>query len=323
VAFKKAKKDAPPILGPPVGYVDMLDASLRAKAKEEASLPSRFNPLRPSAAGQCARRLAYEYNDFVHGTRTEAEEKEPTVMRLLDFGSSVEYHGIRLFKQMSMPAIREAFPELSDLKALDVRYSQQVVTICELGPDARVEGSMDLCFMSEKYRAILDFKSKKVKGRGMGRDDWDETTRKLANMQSVQKVSDTLLYIDDIAAFMAEDEDPFGCFMHDNIYQLNAYATTSFIKERGIDHAALLYYSKNDSKMREVRFRPSEEVAEYVKLKYKVVYDKVMSGEIEDVPKEAEIGSARCGFCPWTNQCQGVDADTARKALFANLRKRD
>jgi hypothetical protein len=319
----KKRKVAPDILGPPVGYVDMLDASLRAKAKREATSPSEYNPLRPSSAGQCARRLAYEYNDYVKGIRTEAEEKEPEIMRLLDFGSSVEYHGIRLFKQMSIEAVREAFPELTDLKALSVRYTQQVVTICELGPDARVEGSMDLCFISEKYRAILDFKSKKVKGRGMGRDDWQETTTKLARMNSVKKVSDTLLYIDDIAAFMAEDEDPFGVFLHDNIYQVNAYATTDFIKSRGIDHASLLFYSKNDSRMREIRFRPSEEVAEYVKLKYKVVYDNVMAGTVEAVPQEAALGSARCGFCPWTKQCHGVDADTARKALFANLRSRD
>lgn len=320
----KKRKAAPEILGPPVGYVDMLDASLREKARAEATTAPDYNPLRPSSAGQCARRLAYEYNDYVKGIRTEAELREPAMMRLLDFGSAVEYHGLRLFRQMDIEAIRAAFPEeFSDLEALEVKYTQQVVTVCELAPGQRVEGSMDLCFISKKHKGLLDYKSKKAKPKGPGRDDWNETTSRLARMNSVTKVTDTLLYIDDIGAFIEEDEDPFGVFLHDNIYQVNAYANTEFIKSRGIDHASLIYYCKNDSRMKEIRFRPNADVAEYVKLKYQVVYDNVIAGTPEAVPQEAELGSARCGFCPWTKQCHGVDAETARKALFANLRSRD
>jgi hypothetical protein len=323
MAFKKrskaSKEAAGPILGPPVGYVDMLDASLRAKAKAEAAAASRWNPLRPSAAGYCTRKLANEYYDYTHGIRRAAEDREPEASRLLDFGSSVEYHGVRLFKQMDIAAIREEFPELADLKALDVKYTQQVVTICELAPDVRVEGSMDLCFYSEKYRCILDFKSKKVKARGPGRDDWEETDRKLANMDSVQRVSDTLFYVDNLVDFLDELEDPF--FAH-NFVQLNAYATTGFIQERGIDHASILQYCKNDSRIRETRFRPSEEVAEMVRNKFKFVYDAVVNHKDPTLaPMDYELGSIVCAFCPWSKDCYGEDSN-AKQAFFATFRRK-
>src|SRR5688500_8253847 len=99
------------ILGPPIGYVDMLDASLVAKSKGEAEKPFDKMPLRPSAAGTCSRRLALELNDFKNGIRTQAEVKDPNVMRLLDLGNSVEWHMIKLFKQMNLEEVRAVFPQ--------------------------------------------------------------------------------------------------------------------------------------------------------------------------------------------------------------------
>jgi len=301
------------ILGPSMGYIDILDASLKHRSFKESQQPSRFNPLRPSAAGYCSRKLAEEYYDYVNGIRRVAEERTPAVSRLLELGSSIEWHGLKLFKQMDLAAIREAFPELHDLKAFDVRYTQQVVEICELGEGARVEGSMDLCFISDKFKAILDFKSKKVKSVAKWKDDWEITNSKYENMDSVERVTETLFYIDDLVAFLEESDDPF---LNDNFYQLNAYAMTEFVKARGIDHASLLYYCKNDSRMREMRFRPSEEIAELVRLKFQFVYDAVVKhSDPTLVPQDYEKGSFRCRYCPWKDHCWGNEKrETAKKA---------
>ena len=291
------------LLGPPTGYIDMMDASLRHKAEREATVPFEKMPLRPSASGYCARRLAEEFYDFRHGIRREAEIKKPDIMRLLDFGNSVEYHGIRLFQQMDMAAIREALPQLSDLKFVRVAYKQQSLDFFELAPGERIEGSIDLVLLTNNSKGAVDFKSKGDRFFKPRFTKWDATDINLEEMRTVERISDTLFWVEDLEGFLSELDDPFFV---DNFVQLNLYACSQFLRDRGIDHASIIQYGKNDSRMREIRFKPSMAVYEYVEAKFRAVQRAI--DEHNDptlVMQEFERGSFRCKYCPWKKHCWG------------------
>ena len=298
------------ILGPPVGYVDLLDADLMAKQAKQAAGPRTSSPLRPSSAGQCARRLAFEEAEFAGLAPQTSEKREPEVARLLEFGNSVEYHVINMFQKMEMATLKALIPDIETFK---VTYKQQVVSITAL-PDGRViEGSMDLCFVSNKFKGVLDVKSKKDKFSSWTRGNWDETSDKLNNMASVRKVNERFFWVDDLPAFLDELPDPF---LADNFYQLNLYAMTDFIQERGFDHASILQYNKNSSEMREIRFRLSKEISDYVKAKFSLVHDAVHTHKDPmQVPREAYLGSLRCAFCQHAQKCWG-DAANAKQEYF-------
>lgn len=298
------------ILGPAVGYVELLDASLTSKSKKDSTATRTSSPLRPSSAGQCARRLAYEFGEYRGLTQPNGEVRDAATARLLELGNSVEYHVIKLFQNLDMSALRTLIP---DLEVFKVSYKQQCVTITPLSDGSIVEGSLDLCFVSNKFKGILDVKSKKDKFSSWSSSNWSETGEKLAKMKSVEMVNDSFYWIADLPAFLDELKDPF---LADNFYQLNLYATTDFIKERKFDHAAVLQYNKNDSRMRELRFKPSDEIAQYVKDKFAIVQESVdQRQDPESAPREAQLGSIRCAFCPFSRRCWG-DASQARQEYF-------
>ena len=281
----------------------MLYASLTAKAEREAEQPLDRIPLRPSAAGYCARRLAEDFYDYRQRTRRAAEVKSPETMLLLDFGNSVEYHIIRQFQQMSLEDVRSLLPELKDLTAFRVAYKQQVLDFGDLTEGERMEGSTDMVFISNISKGILDAKSKKDKFWEKWKTDWDKWDLKLEGMATVERHSKTLFWVNDLVAFLDELDDPF---FRDNFVQLNFYACTEFVKQRGIDHGAILQYNKNASRMREIRFRPSQEVYDYVKTKFHAVQQAVdVDGDPQLVPKEYEKDSFLCRYCPWSKRCWG------------------
>lgn len=296
----------PTILGPPTGYTDIADAALVEKMKVDAQ--NKGFPLRPSAAGSCGRKLAYELMEYSGKAKYEQEPMEPDTYRLLNLGHSVEYSALRNF---------EAIP------AFKLRYKQQALTMFKLPaagefPERLIEGSLDVVLWSDKYKCVLDVKSTKDGWSVAYKSRWDDTLAKYSRMKSLVKLSETAFYADDLEAFLVELD---GDFVVDNMLQLNLYACSDFLVERGVDHAVILKYNKNTSQQYELRFRPSPKMAQVTQDKFNRVYQAIGTGAgPEAVKQDASLGSMRCAFCPYSKQCWNEDS---LKAWFKGMPKKD
>jgi hypothetical protein len=300
------------VLGPTRGYVDLLNEATRAKSEKAIADGTSFQktPIRPSASGACTRELFYQLMQF-HKKATYATEADaPETTRLFALGHSIESHIIRQFE-----VLRDVF---------EIRYKQQVLSFAYLEAKSDptmnqwLEGSLDLVFWSEKYKCVADVKSKKDKFSQFYKTAWDEYSERLAFMKSVQQISDDAFWIEDLEAFLDELNDPFFAA---NFLQLNLYANSTFLRERGIDHGAILQYSKNDSRLREVRFKPSAALAQKVIGKFQVALDAASVGDADMAPKDYVLGNIKCAFCKYTAECW-PDAN-AQKAFFNTLPKKD
>jgi len=294
----------PKILGPPIGYVDALDAHTLDKSEAENKGARTYTPLRPSAAGKCSRELAYEFMEYRGKASYPKEAMLPDTVRLLNLGHSVEYNLLRQFEEVEL---------------FKTKYRQQVVSFFKITPEEWCEGSIDLCFWSEKWKCVGDVKSKKDKFSSWSKTGWDETTEKLRNMPTVTSISEKAFWIEDLPAFLKELNDPF---LAANFYQLNMYANSQFLIERGIDHAVVIQYNKNDSRLRELRFKPSVEVYNEVKEKFQLVQKVVdINQNVEDAPKDFVLGSIKCAFCSFNKNCW--PSNDALKSFFNQWPKRD
>lgn len=291
------------IPGPQCGYTDLIDQAMMIEKENKP-----YYPLRPSAAGYCSRRLAYDLMQYKGYASYPQEQKSPEVQRLLALGSSVEIHSIRNFDLLK--SVDE------DLK---VKYKQQLLTLFRLDPVDKeevgelIEGSMDLAIMRSNTGGLLDVKSAKDKFSQSFKTYWDESTAKFNAMSTLIPLSETAWYADDLEAFLEELNDPFFA---DNFHQLNVYCCSQFAKDHNIDHGAIYRYNKNDSRHIEIRFKPSESLYNKFKDKCNMVNKAVAVKKPEIVKKDYALGSIRCAFCPYKAQCWSEDA---LKAFFKKL----
>ncbi len=282
------------IPGPPVGYTDLLDYETSQKLKKDQEAyksgeKKRYYPLRPSSAGFCSRRLAYELMEYHGHAEYGREIIKPNVHRLFALGNSVEYSVLRQFQLVNI---------------VQTRYKQQVLTCFELNSGKIIEGSCDACFISDKYKCIMDVKSVKDGFSKAYPTRWDDTLAKFSEMKTLQKISDTAFYAEDVVAFIKElGED----FLVENIMQLNVYACADFMIKRGIDHAVIYKYNKNDSRHYELRFKPSQALADKVEKKFNLIDQAVANKDPNAVPKDYVLGAMHCAFCPFKKQCWGDD----------------
>lgn len=289
------------ILGPPIGYIDMLDIAMTDREKKNSEKPRDKNPLRPSSAGKCQREKAYEFMEYRGFAKYEKEPLSPQTLRIFDLGHSVEYH---LLKQFYF------------VEQFQVRYKQQVLTFYPLAPGEVVEGSIDVVFYSPKYRCVADVKSKKDKFSSYYATKWDEDTNKLRNMKSVRSITEDSFWVEDLEQFLFELNDPF---FRSNFVQLNMYAVNEFLTARGVDHAAIIQYNKNDSRLREVRFKPSLKVyQDLVAIDQNVVKVVDETKDPEKVARDYTLGSIKCAFCDFKTHCWGEELNPL-KEYFAGL----
>jgi hypothetical protein len=308
------------LLGPAVGYIDIADHYTNDLAKEDQEFFTKYSPLRPSSAGVCERSLAYSYAQYKGLAKFESDPKNPETMRLLDLGHAVEGHYLRhltrAFEKMPSP--------------LKLKYKQQVLSFFRLPDGHLIEGSLDSCFINEKFKVIIDVKSKKDKFSQFYKTSWEDMDAKFIKMKSVQQITDKAFWVEDLVAFLEELNDAFFAA---NFYQLNMYFFDegNFIRERGIDHAAILQYNKNDSRHREIRFKPSEEAYGYVKEKFMRVsqvlndaldQENTLEVAMERTKKEHTLGSASCAFCPYSKQCWPESELGAMKEHFSTYPKK-
>jgi hypothetical protein len=291
-----------PILGPNVGYVDLVNHETIELLKREQSGTSKFYPLRPSSAGKCTRELYYELQEYHGLAKYPKPLKSADTHRLLNLGHSVEWHVIKQFE-----LAKDYFT---------MRYKQQVLSFAELKANNpkyahRLEGSLDMVLWSEKHKCVMDVKSKKDGYDFRAKKfRWDSMNDKLRSMASVQPISDVAFWVDDLPAFLNELDDPF---FEANFLQLNLYALSSFLVERGVDHAAITQYNKNDSRLREIRFRPSKKLHDMVIQKFQTVVNAVDSGDDTLATRDYEEGNFKCRYCDFSKTCWAKEKKTKGK----------
>ncbi len=291
----------PNIPGPPIGYVDMLDLAINKKVEEDAKKPSLSNPIRPSSAGKCGREKAYEFMEYRGLAKYDKELMTPELYRIFDLGHGVEYS---LLKQFNL------------VEAFRVKYKQQVLTFYPISETETIEGSIDVVFLSPKWKCVADVKSKKDKFSAYYASKWDEDGEKLKALPSVQVITENAFWVEDLPKFLEELNDPF---FRANFVQLNMYAVNPFITERGIDHAAIIQYNKNDSRLREVRFRPSMDLYLQQQAKDQAIAKAIdLHQDPELIPKDHTLGSVKCAFCSFKKQCWGEESN-AMKEFFKQL----
>lgn len=293
------------VLGPPTfGYTDLLNDLTDAHLREqrESGKDRSKTPLRPSAAGQCTRELAYGLMEHHGLAKYERKLNTAEGHRIFSLGHSVEYD---IIKQM-----RELFKGYFEIK-----YTQQSLSFARLEAKNNpklsqwLEGSTDVVLWSEKFKCIVDVKSKKVKYSSYRDDNWTEFSDKLKRLPSVLPLSDTAFWVEDLERFLTEVNDPF---LAANFLQLNLYAMNPFITERGIDHAAIIQYDKNSSRLREIRFKPSQELYDYIIQKMQTALDAVDNNDPTLAPKDFQLGSIKCAFCDYAKECW-KDIETTRE----------
>ena len=286
---------------PEVGIIDLFDAALLNKQQEEQDAGKSWGyPLRPSASGKCARALAYELNEHEGHAKYPPEVKEAHTIRLLDFGHDIERHVLNMMKRCGI---------------FQIKYQQQVVTFCELPNGKIIEGSVDFVVVFDDYAMIGDVKSKGVKWSGGYASSWEDDDAKYQKMRSLKRIGENAYYADDVEAFLKELNDSS---ITSNVCQLNGYAMTDFMQERGIEYAFLLQYNKANSKLREIRWRCSRELADKVNAKFQLVADAIYSGKgPESVDRTEVLGSMSCAFCRFKESCW-PEVDT-KKEFFQTL----
>lgn len=286
---------------PDMGYVDLLDAALTAKEENKDHTKSYF-PLRPSSAGKCERALFYALEEHRGKKICDKTPMEPNVIRLLSLGHSIEYSMIQSFYEMA--------------KQFDfrIKYKQHVVSTMKLNDGKIIEGSIDFCLESDEYKCVCDAKSKKDAFSKAFKTRFDDELDKYSKYKSLRQLSATCFYAEDLAAFIDELGNDFKI---DNLLQLNLYSCSRFFVERGYDHASLLYYNKNDSRMMEIRFKPDPLMVEVVKEKFQKAYD---AKKASDTEKTYRLGSIRCAFCPYNKVCWS--SKDPLKEWFATLPKK-
>jgi hypothetical protein len=287
------------IPGPQFGLNELIDAftvSVIEKGNEK-----KYNPIRPSAAGKCTKELGFEMMEFRGLASYEKEQKTASVHRLLNFGHQVERH--------VLDEMYKAFAQSPE--PISIKYKQQVLSFFRLPDGTMLEGSLDLCIETKDWKMVCDIKSKGDKYSQFYKSSWEEFVGKLVDTGFATKFGEDAVYITDLEQFLDSGFDPFFC---NNLYQLNFYACNPFLQERGINLAAVLQYNKNDSRLREIRFTPSQAVYDRIKDKFNKVVaaippitdprgDYDYEAALEALPKDYVLGSSKCGFCSFRKQC--------------------
>lgn len=309
------------ILGPEVGYISIMEEYVTQL--EEASHKPR-NPLRPYNSGECERALAYSYAAFKGSIKDVSTPVDPRTRRIFSMGHKVEAALVKEFRD----AFRQINKEGGDAK---FKYDQQTLRIMTLPDEEIIEGKNDggLLIKSDKYhKCLVDFKSKKDKWATFFTSKWDEDNEfflkhgtLIDRHKDKKKQKDNVsIWINDINEFydVLMDKNPFYC---SNFSQLNLYMYDEdrFFHKLGFDHLALIYQENNNFNLREVRWAPSEKLANRTKDKFSRACKAGTSKDFESANKDFQLGTMKCSFCDWATQCWGLDEDQITKAFYDTL----
>lgn len=279
----------------PTSYVKLLDeVMLRRTAAQKPGMP-----IRPSNAGSCARKMAYEYLGYLGKIPVKVEERKPSVERLLSLGHFVEDHLVQDLKEV---------PDMS------VRFTQQLVEMFTLPGGLTVEGSTDAVTWSDEIRGVLDVKSIGDRWHAAFSSKWDgllDTYRNFA-----VEFDTNSFFVDDLHQFLLDIGTDDS--LYKNLVQLNLYACCDFLQKRGVDHASIIRYNKNNSQLMEIRFVPDMRVFEQTKERLSLVEKAGLEGDIEIAPKERVLGQLDCAYCLYKANCW---PKAQKKDFYSNGKK--
>lgn len=301
------------MLGPDCSYMDILYHAVEKNGKA-TKYPKRL-PLRPSSSGKCTRELAFKMMEYLGKEQYEPEVLEPQKKMLLDLGHFVEKHMNKWMweaKEWFRSKYKDQVVGFYDLNASDIAEID--------GDKLHIEGEIDDVYWSDVHKCIVDYKSKGDKFNRFFKTEWDETNEKLARYTT--QFSQLGFWIEDLDKFVDEYPDPNKYFIS-NFLQLNGYACTEFIRSKGIDHAAIIQYNKNDSRVREIRFKPSMKLFDSVRQKFQTALDAAGKGDPMLAPMDFSLGTSKCGFCQFRGLCYpNMSEKAVMKEYFKTLKKK-
>jgi hypothetical protein len=274
------------MLGSTLSFVDALNQETLKRNQGDSLTRKKSNPLRPSSAGACPASLAYALNEFLGLADYRCAPLTPEASRIFALGHSIEEHFIQQLEASGIPVI----------------HRQKTLLFGEMrsrvNPDLSLplQGSIDGILVQGDFQCLVDFKSV-----GGAKFFWDAKSKKYKAMKSVVSLSDRAFYIDDLGAFLQELNDPFLSL---NLLQANFYAHHPWIQSLGVDHAAILQYSKVNSEIRELRFQPSLSLFQKSLNQFQEVLEAIAGGDPEKASKAYEPGNIACTYCRYLSTCR-------------------
>ena len=255
-------------------------------------------PLSPSQFGKCALALSRNLSHYTSHSEypRSGEHITPRVSRIFKRGHLLE------------SALIEDIEKYTPFKVVD---RQKRVTVFTLNDGTAITGSIDGIAVSPKgVRILLDFKSKGAFYSAGFQDSIQQFFAELQQTGLVEEIGDTSYYITDpkgLFDLISLDE-----FFVDYLLQLNSYGHAE-----QCDFVSLYYENKNTCANYEVRWVPNADLVDYCKTKMQFVYDS--KADPESVPKEFQLGSARCRLCEHNERCWGKYEPKSNRVAVAAL----
>lgn len=307
------------MLGPKWSLTELVDRAITQEIdrqdteRREAPRHLKKFPLRPSASGDCARKLWYEGREWEGAANFDRRKIDPRLYRIFSFGHAVEYDAIKHLRLIS---------KLKGFEGAKVNYTQQHVDLFVLEDGRLISGAIDGAIeLPDAPPGMFDIKSVGDGFSMVANTRWDQVIQKFTELNSVNVLhrsdekheSSVAFGIDNLRDFISE----FGAddFFVNNLIQLNAYCHSDFARKRGMDQwASVFRVNKNSQKLMEVRFKPCARTFDETERKFNYVNQAIWKNE--EVKRSFYLGSARCGLCPYSQTCWGQDAAKAWRDKF-------
>jgi hypothetical protein len=272
-------------------------------------------PLSPSQGGRCSLALARDVSHVV-GRGDYPKHRA-------DFNYRVQ----RVFARGHLleSAMVEDIEKYTPYKITEKQTRLRIFPIGtdpETGEEVWCEGNSDGLAVHGDSKILLDFKSKGARYSANFSDTIQEMFQELRKTGLVMEVRENEFAITDIKKLF--DVLPLSDFLVDYLLQLNAYAFGFRNAGTKVDFVGLFYENKNTEAYYIIKWIPNVALLDFMKKKYQYIWDMVMQGKHEEVPKEFTYGTARCFLCKYKGQCYGEDnlktsSDPAKTTETGNL----
>lgn len=258
-------------------------------------------PLSPSQIGKCSLALARNLSHY---------------LGISDYPRSPTGISTRVKRIFSRGHLLEGalIQDLEKYTPLKIEEQQTRLKLFPLTDKLFVEGNIDGLAVHEEegVKILIDFKSKGAFYSAGFTDSISQFFQELRQTGLVEEIHENCFLITNAKGLF--DIIDLGEFFVDYLLQLNAYAFGLRDKGTKVDFVSLYYENKNTSANYEVRWVPSVALFDYAKAKFQFIYNAVETqnnGPRNDeslmaaVPKDFNLGSARCRLCEYNELCWG------------------
>jgi hypothetical protein len=249
-------------------------------------------PLSPSQIGKCALALGRNLSHYlgVGDYPRLPTSLAPRTKRIFARGDLLE------------DALIADVGSKTPLKPSDLQRRVKLFTVSSPDGSAHpIEGNIDSILVSPAGVKILtDYKSKGAFYSAGFTDSIAQFFQELRTTGLVEEIHPNTFLITDAKALF--DMMKMEEFFIDYLLQLNSYAFAEGVE---VDFVALYYENKNTCANYEVRWVPHRALFDYARDKFQYIYRTVLTEGAEAIPKEFQLGSARCRLCDYNERCYG------------------